>query len=163
PIIAMTGNARRDGRERCLEAGMDDCLVKPVSSDEVLELLHALTANKAAPPAELNHDALLERVEGDVRLARDLATLFCSEIPRYREQFAAALSAGDAQRVHKIAHTLKGAVANFGARRAQELTAGLEDQGRTGDLEGAEATLAHMEEELRRLQESLKAFVHSNV
>src|SRR5262249_38375759 len=107
--------------------------------------LAAATADAAGPaPAPLNQEALLKRVEGDVRLARDLALLFCGEIPRYREQFAAALGARDAGRVHKIAHTLKGAVATFGARRAQELAAGLEDQGRAGDLEAAEATLAQM-------------------
>lgn len=132
-IVAMTAHALKGDRERCLAAGMDAYISKPIQSQELFAILDGVTPMPR--PASLTTPALpdtfdmataLDRVEGDVSLIRELAGLFLDECPHRMEEIRDAVSLRDIKRLQRGAHTLKGSVGNFGASRAFEATRRLE-------------------------------------
>jgi PAS domain S-box-containing protein len=168
PIVAMTAYAMKGDRERCLQAGMDRYVSKPIHPEELLRALAELLPGTApaaapAPPAEEPADGPLDlatarkRVCGDDQLLGELAALFCRESPGWLNEVRAAVAAGDAPRLRRAAHTLKGSASTFGARAACEAAQRLELMGRAGDLAGAEEACAALAAALNHLQPALAA------
>jgi HPt (histidine-containing phosphotransfer) domain-containing protein len=171
-------------RERCLEGGMDDYVSKPVRAQELFEAIaRALPARGGARPAgpeapasaapaflanaaanagaeeALDRDELLDRVGGDLGLLKELVEMFLDNWPGKVAELRQALAGGDAPGVNRIAHTLKGMLAQFGARGAAGAAARLERLGGEGDLGPAEAACAALEAALRRLGPALAQVV----
>ncbi|OLC54056.1 MAG: hypothetical protein AUH92_04785 [Acidobacteria bacterium 13_1_40CM_4_69_4] len=99
--------------------------------------------------------ALLSRLEGDARLLAEIVELFLRTAPRLMRDIKQALASKDAKKLERAAHTLKGAVANFGARQAYEAALTLEQHGRRGDLPAARRAWASMEKAMVRLKKEL--------
>lgn len=167
PIIAMTANAMRGDKERCLEAGMDDYLAKPVKPEELKAVLARWTGPagssavasplppSSTPTAAFNLEAALERVGGDRPLLGELATLFLQTSPKLLADLQTALAHQDAAAMAYAAHTLKGSAGNFSAQGVFGAAANLEKLARNKDLDQAPAVLATLEHELSRLQSAL--------
>ena len=124
PIIAMTAHALKGDRERCLAAGMDGYVTKPLRPQELYEALEGLplasvagaaAAGSTSEPAVFDRDAALERMDGDVELLKELVGLFLDECPQRMAEIREALTRRDATKLRQAAHTLKGSVGNFGA------------------------------------------------
>ncbi|MBI3408993.1 MAG: response regulator [Planctomycetes bacterium] len=161
PIIAMTAHAMKGDRERCLDAGMDGYVSKPIQTAELLQVISELLPPRRTERPLLDRDALLAQVEGDVDLLRELVDMFHDERPRLTEQLRTALAQGEAMAVHKAAHTLKGAVSNFAAQAAREMAQTLENMGRANDLSGAGDVYEALALELEQVEEALRAFVQT--
>jgi CheY-like chemotaxis protein/HPt (histidine-containing phosphotransfer) domain-containing protein len=167
PIIAMTGYAMRGDRERCLEAGMDGYVSKPIRLTELLKALQEVVpagAEPPVPPADgatprkpLDVTAALAAVMGDRQLLAELAGVFLAECPHWMREIQAAVARGDPPRLQLAAHSLKGAVANFAACDAYEAALRLEKMGRSGDLSGASEAVAALAREMERLRPALMA------
>ncbi len=170
-IVAMTAHAMQGDRERCLAAGMDGYLSKPLVLKDLLDLLARRAAGKlstgaaeperaeGAPEATWNSDVALGRLDGDRGLLAEIIAALVESGPSSTAALRDAVEVGDPARVAQAAHALKGAVSNVAATAALTATARLEELGRTGDLTGAAEQLAMVEREMTRLIAALRSFL----
>jgi two-component system sensor histidine kinase/response regulator len=152
PIIAMTAHATVEERQRCLDAGMNDHVAKPIDPGALIatvarfcgpEVPGARAADvppQEAPPRPsvvLDERDGLRRVAGNRNLYLDLLRQFAEQQSRAVEQIDAALARGDAALAERLAHTLKGIAGNLGAKSVQSAAGAVEQLVRAGA--GAEA------------------------
>ena len=167
PIVAMTANAMKGDRERCLAAGMDGYIAKPIRARELYEIVESITAEVdgghavpgvAPSSAEpLDRAEALERTGGSVEVLQELVELFFEECPKLMDQIRHAIARGEAPELRRAAHTLKGSVSVFGAEPAREAAWRLESMGREGNLSQAETAWAALENEIERLKPALRS------
>ncbi len=168
-VVALTAHALKGDRDRCLEAGMDDYLTKPLDPAQLEAMLGKWLARpdpptgadvpgsavEAAPPspAVLDYPDLLKRCMGRHELARRLMGKFVESAGRHLAVLEEALGANDAEQVRVTAHTLKGAAANLSAGVLRELAADLERIGREQRLAEAPNAIPQLREALDRFRE----------
>jgi len=162
PIVAMTAYAMKGDRERCLAAGMDGYISKPIQPQEVFDTIAALVPAArrpaAAAPADssLNLSEAMNRVGGDRSLLRTLAQLFQQTYPTQMLELRKAISQRDNPAIRRLAHTLKGAVGNFGTGPAYQAAQHLETMGRQSELVGLDEACNTLEQALVELQGALE-------
>ena len=151
PIIATTARAIPGDRDRCLEAGMDDYIGKPLRAATLMETIEQLiTAGSPGPAATggaegasakqdrvLDTHALRQLTGDDDALASELMTLFQGDAPTYLRQLRGAIAAANAVEVQRNAHALKGAARAICAAGVAQAALTLEDAARIGLLEDA--------------------------
>ncbi|MGH9431984.1 MAG: response regulator, partial [Terriglobia bacterium] len=158
PIVAMTAHAMKGDRQRCLEAGMDEYLTKPVERQTLDEAICAVTNKdhrqdvvRRPEDDSMDLQEMLVLFDGDEELLAEVAGLFLDMYPQQSKDIRAAIARGDSRTLERTAHSLKGAAANFGAQEAASCALRLEQMGREGQLQGAENTNMELESALQRL------------
>jgi PAS domain S-box-containing protein len=174
PIIAMTASAMQGDRERCIDAGMDDYLSKPVQQPDLAEVLYRWISSPRAdddrqetPPKEpapaappdnevFRESELLERLMDDRELAHTILAGFLDDVPTQVRKLKDFLNSGDTPGAQRQAHTIKGAAANIGAPALSEVAFELEEIGKSGRLGDALDVLPRLETEFQRLRNALE-------
>jgi CheY-like chemotaxis protein len=173
PIIAMTANAGPGARERCLAAGMDDYVAKPVTAEAIDEVLRrwvprgAPEAAAPAPPPRRSSSPVIDlgmlhklratQREGEPDIVREVVAIFLSEAPARMKAIRAAAEVGDLATAARTAHTLKGSAGHLGAKTLTMLCARFEDKVRSGAGFNAAFAVDAIEEELERVRRALAA------
>ncbi|WP_438005947.1 response regulator [Sorangium sp. So ce321] len=204
PLIVVTAYAMKGDRERCLRAGFDGYVSKPVQVEELYDMIDRLAAGPSSleiedteglslgtassyspvpssslengPPSTrserltgspssiasrpmFDRTRALERTGGDADLLRELAEVFLEECPRWMADIDEAVTSGDARKLQRAAHSLKGGVDSFGARAAFDAAFALEKMARANELGSlAEAQFA-LRAQVERLVPELAAFM----
>ncbi len=168
PVIAMTAHAMKGDREKCLAAGMDDYISKPVQPKQMLDVVQRWAGKQVIhPPAGDGSPSVVSRspfnmthlddiTGGDAEFKQELLKLFFKDAREKLSSMRKAIEEGDATALEKAAHAVKGAAKNLGAERFGELARGLEMKGASSFLEGAQDVLFELEAEFQQMKIFLK-------
>jgi signal transduction histidine kinase/CheY-like chemotaxis protein len=160
PVIAMTAHALSGYKEKCLEAGMDGYVTKPIRPDLLFQELAGIQPGASRTP-RFNAEDLLERLMGNEELAKRLAGAFVDSMPAQLAALARALGDSDAQTARLTAHSIKGAAANLGCGDLRDLASRAEELGESGELAQVSAILPDVEAAFEAVKPELQQFCRS--
>jgi CheY-like chemotaxis protein len=154
-------------RERCLEAGMDAYVAKPIQADDLFAVIERMAPPPAEPPNGPAHngavdwDKALVSVGGDHDILRALVEVFLDTCPQWMDDLLRAVQRQDAVAVRRLAHSIKGTMGQFGVHGACEAAGHLESMGERRDFSGAQDAYAALHRELQALEPVFESFAHA--
>ncbi len=181
PIIAMTAHVKEGDKDRCLSAGMDAYIAKPIRQETFLTILEGTGGPPADSPAEekapqpdgdrpapdepdpsekvIDRDTLMALVGGNPELIRELVGLYFNNLPKHLDQIREGIEASDTKAVRFGAHAIKGMSLNLTARAVADTALALEKLARDGDLTGADDLFQQLTRQTDTLKGSADALL----
>jgi CheY-like chemotaxis protein len=185
PIIGMTANAMEGDREKCMEAGMDDYISKPISRAALAGVVEKWMGSSGSPAMDATvaslkssgqaemHDpssamdiprarlrvwnkaSFTERMMGDVDLAETVVETFLSDMPIQIESLRGYIETGKGSLAERVAHAIKGAAANVSGEALRSVSSSMEAAARTEDMEALRALMPDLITEFDRLKHEM--------
>ncbi len=179
-LILFTSDENEETRRRALAAGADTVIIKSAEASDLVEHIVKLvrsrsqtTGNSSSngrvaaswehPPSALSPplfqpDSLLKTCDGDYELALEIIDIFLEDSHDLMEQIICALETADHEKLRMAAHTLKGAVSNFGESPLYQNARVLEQMGKEGNLNTANLSVELLQKQLRQFQQELSLY-----
>jgi len=179
PVIAMTAHTMQGDREKCLAAGMNDYVTKPVSPQALVEALQKwlpeengegskenayakdtslfITHPSTLPDVPVwDRAAMLDRLMGDEDLAREIRKIFLEDLPSQLQALKEFLAVGDARGAERQAHTIKGNAANMSGEALRAVAFEMEKAAKAGDMDTVKDLLGELEAQFKQLKEAME-------
>jgi two-component system sensor histidine kinase/response regulator len=166
PIVAMTAHAMKGDRERCLQAGMDGYIAKPIRAKDLYETVEAITAGGSVPQSRENgttkaeeiidRDQLLKQIGGNTENLKEIVELFVVESEKLLTEIRNAITNKKPSDLQRAAHTLKGSIRLFGVELPAATALRLENMGRDKNLTDAEQVWMKLSKEIEQLITQLR-------
>jgi CheY-like chemotaxis protein len=162
PIIAMTAHAVKGDRERCLQAGMDVYVSKPIDTDKLFEAIETLTRKVensktiAADSATVDKMLLLKAFDGDWSFLEEVVEVFLSDYPRLMDDLRRANTEGDCDLLMRSAHSLKGMLKNFQAESAAGVAYQIEKKAKTENCDDVRTKIEDLTDRITGVDKMLR-------
>ena len=172
PIIAMTAHAMKGDRDKCLESGMDGYVSKPINVEELFGVIDkfspklknhkkkrpfpSLKKTEASSKEVFDLSKAMEVVAGNEEIFKEIANIFLETSPPSMTKIREAIAGGDLLALEQAAHSMKGSVGHFGARRAFDAAYYLEKLGREKEMGEADNAFSTLEKEVTALTSEMK-------
>ncbi len=172
PIVAMTASEIEGGQERCLEAGLDGFVLKPINAGELPAIIEKYTSNVEKPQlseekagqqegpvpgeslvAPINIEEALDRAIGDKPLLKMILEEFLKNLLVQVDSLRGSSEMKDSEALWQIAHGVKGSAANIYAEKIRAIASNLELMGKSGNLSEADELIDALEKEHKKLKE----------
>jgi len=158
PIIAMTADAMKGDRERCLAAGMDGYVTKPINREELRQAILELEIDNGSTPSfhcRFDWGQFIRRMGNEELATRMVKAFLYEDEPRLESELQDAIDRSDGSGIHHAAHAHRGALGEFGAADAVELAGQLESMGKESELQDIQQTYDAFAIQIRSLTEEL--------
>ncbi len=165
PIVAMTAHAIKGDRERCLAAGMDEYISKPIDSDKLFEAIETLTRKTGDSKKVVDDSAtvdktlLLKAFDGDWSFLKEVVEVFLSDYPRLMDDLRRANREGDSDLLMRSAHSLKGMLKNFQGEAAAEVAFEIEKKGKAENFDDVQTNIENLTDQITEVDKMLRDIV----
>ncbi|MDH4129820.1 MAG: response regulator, partial [Spirochaetota bacterium] len=161
PIIALTAYASENDKKRCIDAGMDSYVSKPIQTTQLFDTIKKLMSSKPIKnKVVINEKEILLRVEHDFDLLNTLINLFSESYPKLMSDIQEAIKNLDSKLLEHSAHNLKGMLSNLAAKSSTEIALQLEKLGRDNNFANANEFYLQLVSEIEKLKPALLALTN---